>query len=145
MPVMNSETSLLNLTPTSTARRSPESVTEGTVVGFQTAVQGQMPAPIVTATPPLAVSVLPLSSTARLRIIAEPGAPGDHTKLQLAVPCATRHVAPLSTDTSTLATAPPPLSVATPVIVTRSPLCTAPPVGDVTADAGASTSGCALA
>ena len=36
-----------------------------------------------------------------------PSAPGDQSKLQAVVPCATCHVAPPSTDTSTPATTPP--------------------------------------
>src|SRR5262245_30759150 len=131
MPVMKPATSVLNLTPTSTALRSPASLTAGMVDGLQIVVQGQTPAPMVTATLPVAVCTLPESSTARLRMTTEPGAPGDHTKLQLAVPCAACHVAPLSTDTSTPATVPPPPSLATPAMVTRSPLCTVPPVGEV--------------
>src|SRR5204863_229523 len=76
-----------------------------------------------TVTPLLAAPTLPLSSTARLRSVALPSPPGIQLKLQVAVPCATCHVAPLSTETSTLATTPP-VSVAVPVIVTGLPLWT---------------------
>ena len=57
------------------------------------------------------------------------------------MPCAARQVVPPSTDTSTPATVPPPLSDAVPVMVTRSPLSTVPPAaGEVTIDVGAKTS-----
>src|SRR5262245_61241578 len=115
-------TSLLNLTPTSTAVPSPEFRTAGVTVGFHSVVHGQLPGPMVTVTPAPAVWMLPLSSIARLRMLALPTAPGDQSKLHALVPVAVRQVAPPSTDTSTPATTPPPLSLATPLIVTRSPL-----------------------
>src|SRR6185295_18938347 len=64
----------------------------------------------------------------------------DQVKLQIEVPSAVRHVAPLSTETSTAATTPP-TSLAVPVIVTGLPLwACAPIVGDVITEIGAITS-----
>src|SRR5206468_985788 len=133
--------SLLNFTPSSIASASAALGMVGTTEGCHRLVHGHRPATTDTVTPLLGASRLPLSSIARLRIVAEPSAPGDQSKLQVAVPCAACHVAPPSTDTSTPATTPPPLSVAVPVIVTRLPLWTcAPAAGDVTTDVGAKIS-----
>src|SRR5258705_1609566 len=141
MPVMKPATSLLNFTPSSTALVSAALGRTGTVDGFHRLVQGQLPAMIATVTPLLATSGLPLSSNARLRIVVTPITPGDQSKLQIEVPSAPCHVAPPSTETSTLATTPPPLSVAVPVIVTRLPLSTCPPAsGAVMTDVGATRS-----
>src|SRR2546423_13550279 len=130
-------TSLLNFTPTSIALASPAFGAAGPTDGGHKLVHGQLPTTIETVTPGPAPSMLPLSSIARLRIVTGPTAPGDQSKLQVDVPCAGRHLAPPSTDTSTPATNPP-VSVAVPVIVTRLPLWTCPPAaGDVMPAVGA--------
>jgi len=52
------------------------------------------------------------------------------------------HVAPPSTDTSTLTTDPPPVSLAVPVMLTVVPINTvAPAVGDVIVEVGRKVSG----
>src|SRR4051812_15350844 len=128
---MKPSASLLNLTPTSTALVSSELAMIGTADGFQSVVHGHVPAITETVAPAPADSMLPLSSIARVRIVADPTVPGFQPKLQLDPPCARCHVAPLSTDTSTPATLPPPLSVAVPLMVTWSPLDTdAPAAGE---------------
>src|SRR6185295_3619792 len=64
----------------------------------------------------------------------------DQVKLQIEVPSAVRHVAPLSTETSTAATTPP-TSLAVPVIVIGLPLWTCAPIaGDVMTEFGATMS-----
>src|SRR6267378_3992937 len=110
--------SLLNFTPSSYGLESAALGFVGSVAGFQRLVHGHAPTTTDTVTPAPAASRLPLSSTARLRSVADPSAPGDQSKLHVDVPVATCHVVPPSTDTSTLATRPPPLSVAVPLIVT---------------------------
>ena len=64
----------------------------------------------------------PLVSTARLMIVACPGVVGVNAKLHEVVPVAALKVAPPSTDTSTRATDPPPVSLAVPVMVSATPL-----------------------
>src|SRR6185295_17256573 len=110
MPVMKPSMSLLNFTPSSYGLESAALGLVGTVDGFHRLVHGQAPTTTGTVTPAPGASRLPLSSIARLRIVAVPSAPGDQSNVQVRVPRATRHVAPPSTDTSTLATTPPPLS-----------------------------------
>jgi hypothetical protein len=84
----------------------------------------------------------PLVSTARLVIVACPGAGGVNAKLHEVVPVAALKVAPPSTDTSTRATDPPPVSLAVPVMVFATPANTvAPPAGEVIAEVGADPSG----
>jgi hypothetical protein len=80
----------------------------------------------------------PLSSTARLLIVACPGVVGViHVKLHDVVPVAALKVAPPSTDTSTRATVPPPASLAVPVILTMAPVITvAPGAGEVIVEVG---------
>src|SRR3954452_10038871 len=93
---------------------------------------------MLSATPAPGLSMLPLSSTARVRTVLE-GAPwaiqvNDHEL----VPVAGRQVAPPSVDTSTPPTTPPPVSAAVPEIVTREPsVIVAPPTGDEIDDVGA--------
>src|SRR5215831_6330619 len=66
-----------------------------------------------------------------------PVGPGVQLYDQDVVPVAGCHVAPLSVETSTPATTPPPVSDAVPVIVTAVPLVSvAPPVGAVILDEG---------
>src|SRR3954466_14119868 len=116
--------SLLNLTPSSYGLGSGALGLVGTVDGFHRLGHGHAPTITDTVTPEPAASRLPLSSTARLRIVTAPTAPGDQSSLQAGVPAATRHGAPPSSDTSTLATTPPPFSVDVPLMVTRLPLST---------------------
>src|SRR5438093_2723797 len=141
MPVMKPPMSLLNFTPSSSALPSATLGTAGTTDGLKIVLHGQVPAMTVTLTPLLAVSTLPLSSIARLRIVAGPSTPKNPLNVHVDVPCAARHVAPPSTETSTLAGTPPPLSVAVPVIVTGAPLWTcALAAGDVITEVGGVTS-----
>src|SRR5215468_2172134 len=82
------------------------------------------------------VCTFPLSSTARLLIVACPGA-GVQLKLHTVVPVAALKVTPPSTDTSTRATVPPPISLAVPVMLTVVPVDTvAPSAGDVIVEVG---------
>jgi len=84
----------------------------------------------------------PLVSTARLLIVADPGVEGVQLKLHEAVPVAELYVAPPSTETSTRATVPPPVSLAVPVMLIVVPVDTvAPGAGDVTVEVGAVLSG----
>jgi hypothetical protein len=79
----------------------------------------------------------PLLSTARLLIVAGPGVVGIHVKLHAVVPVAALKLAPPSTDTSTRATVPPPVTLAVPVMLTVVPVDTAAPaVGDVIVEVG---------
>ena len=75
-------------------------------------------------------------------IVAEPDVVGVQLKLHEVVPVAALKVAPPSTDTSTRATVPPPVSLAVPLMLTVVPVDTvAPAVGDVIIDVGADVSG----
>src|SRR6516165_3637560 len=88
-------------------------------------------------TPAAGVSRLALSSTARLIIVNVPALLATHVYDQLVVPAAGCHVAPLSTETSTPATIPPPASEAVPVTVMVVPACTAVPfAGEVMTEIG---------
>jgi hypothetical protein len=79
----------------------------------------------------------PLLSTARLLIVAGPGVVGVQLKLHAVVPVAALKVAPPSTDTSTRATVPPPVTLAVPVMLTVVPVDTvATAVGDVIVEVG---------
>jgi hypothetical protein len=67
---------------------------------------------------------------------------GVQLKLHEVVPVAALKVAPPSTETSTRATVPPPVSLAVPVMLTAVPVDTvAPTVGEVIAEVGAVLSG----
>src|SRR5215831_6430464 len=91
------------------------------------------------------VCTFPLLSTARLLILTCPGVVGVHIKLHEVVPVAALKVAPPSTDTSTLATVPPPASLAVPVMLTAVPVnISAPALGDVIVEVGAILSGVGL-
>src|SRR3954466_16307144 len=141
MPVMNPSRRLLNLPPSSYGLRSAALGLVGTAEGFHRFGHGQAPTTTETDTPAPADSRLPLSSPARLRIVPAPRTPGDQSKLHVEVPDAVCHVVPPSTDTSTEATTPPPLSAAVPVMVTRLPFSTCPPLaGEVMVEAGAKMS-----
>ena len=67
---------------------------------------------------------------------------GVQLKLHEVVPVAALKVAPPSTDTSTLATDPPPVSLAVPVMLTVAPVNTLAPIaGEVIAEVGGVLSG----
>src|SRR5712691_11774306 len=125
MPMMLPATSARNLTPTSSALLSA-SLGDVGIVAPQI-VHGHIWAPMVTCVPADGVSRLPLSSTARLRIVVSPCGPGVHTYVQLNIPIpvmttlARCQVEPESTETSTPVTTPA-ASVAEPVMVTGVPL-----------------------
>src|SRR5690349_9696823 len=97
---MKPSTSLLILTPSSSAVASPVSDTGGTVVGFHRLVHGQSPWTTMTFTVD-GNPRLPLSSIARTLMLAAPGVPGVQSKFHTDAPCAVCHVVPLSTETST--------------------------------------------
>src|ERR1700730_9748017 len=103
---------------------------------------GVVEPPIVTDTPALGDSRLPLSSTARLLMVAGPGRPVFQEYVHDVVPLAGCQVEPPSVETSTPASTPPPLSAAVPDTVTVAPLPTvAPGAGEVIEDVGAVPSG----
>src|SRR4051812_47815530 len=123
--------SLRNLTPSSTGLASPASMIAGVAAAFHRLEHGQLPLLTVTVIPGPAISMLPLSSIARLRIVDGPGPPGSQLYVQLEPPCAACHVAPPSVETSTAATSPF-VSVAVPAMVNTVPEPIGdPPVGDV--------------
>ena len=81
---------------------------------------------------------LPLSSTARLRIVTAPELPGVQAYVHVPRPLAGCQVGPPSTVTSTPPTTPPPLSVAVPVIAVGTPLSAVKPfAGSVIVAVGA--------
>src|SRR5208337_1035516 len=126
----------LNLTPSSRGESDPASEVDG--VELPKSVHGQVcvPAPTVTVTPAEGVSMLPLSSVARLRRVAVLLPEAVQVKVQLASPVAGCQVAPLSVDTSMPATTPP-TSVAVPWIVTLVPVgMAAPATGEVMTETG---------
>src|SRR5262249_15992372 len=91
----------------------------------------------VSGRPGEGASRFPAVSVARLMIAGVPAMAGVQANDQDVVPDATAHVAPLSVDTSTFATWPPPVSLAVPVIVVGRPVVNeAPAVGAVIAEAG---------
>jgi hypothetical protein len=99
---------------------------------------GGPPLPAVTWTPADAVSIRPLSSTARDLIVYVPDVAGRHVYVQLVVPVAGFQETPPSTDTSTADTTPPPASVAVPLMVVSLVNGTvAPAAGEVMVDVGA--------
>src|SRR6266550_5772197 len=104
-------------------------------------VQGQFAGPMVTVVTAVGCSRLPVSSTARLLMLAVPSTPGRQLNVQFSRPAARRHVDPPSTETSMPPTTPPPLSVAVPLIVTSvSAGMLTPFAGDAIADVGGATS-----
>src|SRR4051812_25793128 len=103
-------------------------------------LHGQLRAPMVTARV-VSAPTLPLSSAARTRSVAVPVLPGTQVYVQAPRPAAGCQVAPLSVDTSTPPTTPPPVSVAVPETVVAEPDCTvAPAAGAVIAAAGPTVS-----
>src|SRR5437899_11169633 len=61
---------------------------------------------------------------------------GFHSYVHVSRPIAGCHVAPPSTDTSTLPTTPPPLSAAVPLIFTTGPTTADPSTGDTILETG---------
>src|SRR5471030_3296528 len=102
MPVMKPAVLERNLTPSSVELVSPSSAFCGVAVDGQI-VQGhvRVEAVIVTVRPADGVSMFPLSSNARLLIVAEPTTIGVHWYVQLVVPVAWFQVVPPSVETST--------------------------------------------
>src|SRR5229473_3568467 len=87
-------------------------------------VHGQLGAVTLTVIPAAGTSMFPLSSVARVLIVAVPRVVGVHVYVQLSRPASTGcHVEPPFTDTSTPPTAPPPASTALPLIVVGLPDC----------------------
>src|SRR5665647_3046009 len=131
---MTPEVSDLNLTPTSTAEALPESARTG---GVPTP-QMEHVHPMLSDVPAEGVSRFPLSSTARVLMVALGWPCATQLYVQPVVPVAGCQVVPPSVDTSTPATTPPPVSEAVPDIVIRPPSPTlAFAVGEVTVDEGA--------
>src|SRR5262249_41496286 len=129
-----------NFVPSSTELVSPSSRgAGGTVEAPQILQQG--PATTLIVTPAEGISVLPLSSYARLLIATAPEPETVPVKVQLVVPVACAQVAPPLSDTSTPATMPPPASDAVPVTVMDAPEPNdVPAAGDVIVEVGASVS-----
>src|SRR6185436_11692138 len=126
---MKPSLSARNLTPSSLAPADESAGTAGVVRSLHR-LHGQTRR-IVTEMPADGISVLPLSSTARLLRTAVPLAAGVQVNVQLSRPVAGCQVAPLSKLTSTAATTPPPPSVAVPLMTTGVPASSSAP------DAGA--------
>src|ERR1700730_14997011 len=111
MPLIKPTASGWNLTPTSMALASLLSTCHGAADAPQM-LHGQSADVTVTARGVFAPSMLPLSSTARLRRFAVPSTPGLQVKLQLSRPVARCHLTPPSKEISTALITPPPLSTA---------------------------------
>src|SRR5262249_23278358 len=134
--------SVRNFSPSSTALASPEFGVPG-VTFVPQMEQGHA---TLTVTPADGVSRFPLSSAARVRIVAV-GLPCT-TQLydQLVVPVAGCQLVPPSVEISTPATTPPPVSAAVPVTVTRAPSARfAFGAGEVMVEDGAAVSVLAVA
>src|SRR3954470_10683939 len=137
MPVIEPATSARNFTPSSTALVSFSLGFSGAAVADQM-LHGQLRPPTVTVTPVEALPRLALSSVARARSVAVPVAWGVHVNVQELVPEAGCHVWPLSAETSTPPTTPPPESLAVPETVTGVPtVALLPDVGEVIVAPGA--------
>src|SRR5262245_27239708 len=94
------------------------------------------PTTIVTVICAGVACTFPLSSTARLLIGASPGVVRVKLKLHEVVPVAALKVAPPSTETSTRATDPPPVSLAVPVMPVVPGNTATPARGDVIVEVG---------
>src|SRR6476659_8876922 len=116
MPVMEPAVSVRNFRPSSTELESDSFGFCGTALAGQM-VHGHVRPPTVTLTPDDGAPMFALSSVARARSVAVPALLGVHVH----VPVARCQVAPLSVETSTPATTPPPVSVAVPDTVTALP------------------------
>src|SRR5438128_10517469 len=104
-------------------------------------LQGQPCGVSVIATPELGCSRFPLSSAARLMIVVDPLVAAVQAKVQLSRPVAGFQVIPPSTETSTAATRPPPVSAAVPVTVIDVPTGKLWPLtGNVTVEVGGARS-----
>src|SRR5947208_10240872 len=125
MPLIVPATLARNLTPTST-RFVSEATPSGTALGLQMVAVVAVGAGTVTVTPADGVSMLPLSSTARLFSVTKPVTSGVQLYVQLSRPLAGCQVTPPSVDTSTPPTTPP-ASVAVPLTITLTPLCSVAP------------------
>ena len=113
-----------NFTPTSTGLTSVVSATRAGVAPGPQMLHGHVcgPEPTVTVTPGFGLSMFPLSSAARVRSVVVPDDPEVfHVYVHVPRPVAGCHVWPLSVDTSTPPTTPPPVSLAVPLIVTWLP------------------------
>ena len=127
-------------------RASDRRLLGGGVVDGVQMLHGHVFARDVDARPGPGVSMLPLSSTARLLIRTVPAAGCVVMYVQFAPPVAACHVAPPSTETSTPATTPPPMSVAVPLTTTSSPCGNvAPSAGDTIVELGGPMSSDAVA
>src|SRR5829696_634580 len=104
--------------PTSMPAPSPESAAAGAV--SPNSVQGQS---TVTVRPAPGVSMLPLSSVARVRIVVDGEPWATHEYDQAVVPVAGCQVAPPSVEISMPPTTPP-MSEAVPLMVTLVPSAT---------------------
>src|SRR5689334_19741246 len=98
MPVMVPLVSDLNFTPSSTALSKPISGTFGTELALQIVINAG--GGTVTVIPAEGVSMFPLSSIARLRMLIVPDPETVQLYVQLPLPVALCHVAPPSVDTS---------------------------------------------
>src|SRR4029079_9362216 len=111
---MNPFCEVRNRVPSSTALVSESAVA---VALLGQIVHGQVtgPLPAVIVIPADGASMFPLSSAARLRIRLAPVVVGVDADVTASRPVARCHVVPLSVDTSTPPTRPPPASVAVPL------------------------------
>src|SRR4051812_38781972 len=96
---------VVNFTPSSYGAGSPESAVSGAALPLHRE-QGHVRGATVTVTAAPGDSRLPLSSTDRARIVADPLTEGVHAYDQLERPGTWCHDVPLSTETSTPATRP---------------------------------------
>src|SRR5215472_12375843 len=133
---MNPASVVRNFTPSSTELVSVEEGFPGTVEALHI-LHGHGRGATVTVIPADGVSMLPLSSTARLRKLTLPDLVGSQVKVHDERPLAGCQVRPPSTETSTPATTPP-TSVAVPVMVTGVPTCA--PVRELIPEVGGAVS-----
>ena len=128
-------TSARKRTPSSTLPGSALSIVPG-VAPLPQMLQGHWRPVTLMDTTAVGVSRLPLSSTARLLMVAEPLVSGVQLYVQLPRPVAGCQVVPPSVETSTPPTTPP-TSLAVPVIVIKLPAWTLEPdVGVVIVEVG---------
>ena len=117
---MEPAVSVRNFRPSSTELESDSFGFCGTALAGQM-VHGHVRPPTVTLTPGDGAPMFALSSVARARSVAVPALLGVQVYVHELVPVARCQVAPLSVETSTPATTPPPVSVAVPDTVTALP------------------------
>ncbi len=123
---MEPAVSVRNFRPSSTELESDSFGFFGTALADQI-VHGHVRPPTVTLTPDEAAPMFALSSVARARSVVVPEVVGVQVYVHDAVPAARCQVAPLSVETSTPATTPPPVSVAVPETVTGAPTAAVEP------------------